>query len=128
MYEVDHDTYTDADQSLVLTLRTSPMHAYPNRLCVNRLFVDFIPGTGLVSLDEHEADPLVMMRYSDDNGFTWSNQRTATIGAVDKRQRRVVFNRCGETKEDGRIWELSMSAPVIRGLTGAAVDVDLLEP
>jgi hypothetical protein len=32
------------------------------------------------------------------------------------------------THEDGMIFEISMSAAVIRGLTGGAVDADLLEP
>ncbi len=128
LYRIDPDTYTEADENIVWTLRSSPMHAYPNCVSVDRLFVDSIPGTGLISLDDHESDPLVMMRYSDDNGFTWSNQRTASVGQVDERKKRVVFNRCGQTGEDGRIWEVSMSAPVIRGLTGAAVEIEVLEP
>jgi hypothetical protein len=128
LYEIDPDTYTEAGDALVMTLRSSPMHAYPNRLSVDRLFLDTIPGTGLVTLDTHASDPLVMMRFSDDNGFTWSNERTESVGLVDQRAKRVVFNRCGETKEDGRIWEISLSAPVIRGLTGAACDVEVLEP
>jgi hypothetical protein len=128
LYRVDPDTYTEAGNTLLWTLRTSPMHAYPNRVSVDRLFIDTISGTGLVSLDDHESDPLVMMRFSDDNGFSWSTQRTETVGAVDERRKRVVFNRCGQTLEDGRIWEISMSAPVIRGLTGAAVDIEMIDP
>ncbi len=81
-----------------------------------------------MTIDTHSSDPLVMMRFSDDNGFTWSNTRTESMGTVDQRAKRVVFNRCGQTKEDGRIWEVSMSAPVVRGITGAACDVETLEP
>lgn len=128
LYQIDPATYTEASGHLVWKIITPPMHAYPNRAIVNRLFLDLIPGVGLNSSDEHLSDPKVMLRWSDDGGKTWSNERTASVGEIGETKRRVVFGRLGTTGEDGRIYEISMSSAVIRGITGAAVDVDLLEP
>lgn len=129
LYELDPDTYTEGDSGhLVWTIRTPPMHAYPNRLGINRLFIDAIPGVGLNSATDALANPMMMLRWSDNGGRTWSNQRTANVGAIGEFNKRVVFNRLGQTREDGRIFEIAMSAAVIRGLTGGAIDVELLEP
>ncbi len=128
LYEIDPDVYTENGDNLVMTIHTSPVHAYPNRACHDRLFIDFIPGVGLVSTDDHESDPTVMLQWSDNSGRTWSNEERATIGESSQWDTRVVFDRLGETKEDGRIYKISMSAPVVRGVTGAALDAELLEP
>ena len=128
LYQIDPDTNDEAGEHLIWTVRTPPVHAYPNPLEFNRLFLDTIPGTGLNSTDEHVADPLVMLRHSDTGGKTWSNQRTATVGRIGDYQRRVTFSRLGQSREDGRIFELSMSAAVVRGLLGGAIEAELLAP
>ena len=128
LYKINPDTFLEGSAHLVMKLRTPPMHAYPNRVIVNRLFLDTIPGRGLNSTDSHLSDPQLMMKYSDDGGKTFSNERKASMGKKGEFRKRVKFERLGETKEDGRIWEVSMSAAVIRGLTSAAVDVDLVAP
>jgi hypothetical protein len=128
LYEMSATTYTEASTHLVWIVRTPPVHGYPNRLSVNRLFLDTIPGVGLNSGDDHEDDPQVMVRTSKDGGKTFSNYRTADVGQIGEFNKRVKMDRFGMTHEDGMIFEISMSAAVIRGLTGGAVDADLLEP
>ena len=128
LYQLDPDTFTEAANHLVWKLQSAPMHAYPNRAIVNRLFLDTIPGTGLNTTDAHNSNPQVMLRYSDTGTKNWSNERQAATGAIGEYDKQVVFSRLGETKEDGRIYQVSMSAAVIRGLTGAAVDVELSQP
>lgn len=128
LYEIDPDTYNEAGTHLVMTLHSAPMHAYPNQVGVDRCFLDTIAGRGLNSANEHLSDPKVMMRYSDDGGKSWSNERSASMGKIGEFGRRVKWERLGQTKQVGRIWEFSMSAAVIRGITGAAVDVEAVEP
>lgn len=128
LYQLSATTYTEAANHLVWKLQSAPMHAYPNRAIHDRLFLDTIPGTGLNSTDTHLSAPQVMVRYSDTGTKTWSNERQAATGAIGEFDKRVTFNRLGETKEDGRIYEVAMSAAVIRGLTSAAVDVELVGP
>jgi hypothetical protein len=128
LYEIDPNTYDENGSHLVWTVRTPPVHAYPNRLIFDRLFLDLIPGVGLNSGDDHDDDPQVMLRWSNTGTKTWSNQRTAGVGEQGQFNKRVKFERLGETGEDGRVFEISMSAAVVRGLTGGAINAELLEP
>lgn len=127
LHRIDPDVYTEAGTHLVYTIRSAPMHAFPNCVGYNALYVDTIPGTGLNTTSPHNLNPLLMMRYSDDGGKTWGGYREAPTGAQGQYSKRVQFHRLGQSNEDGRIFELSMSAAVIRGITGSVVDVDPLE-
>lgn len=128
LYEIDPDANDEAGSHLIWTVRTPPVHAYPNSLEFNRLYLDTIPGTGLNSTAAAVANPEVMLRYSDTGGKAWSNQRTAPVGTIGQFSKRVKFDRLGQSKEDGRIFEVSMSAAVVRGLTGGALEAELLAP
>lgn len=128
LYRIDPDVYTEGGEHHVYTLRSAPMHAYPNCVGVNAVYVDTIPGAGLNSTDIHLSNPGLMFRYSDDGGRTWGGERSIDTGAIGEFSKRVRFFGLGQTGEDGRIYELAMSAAVIRGITGASLDVELLEP
>lgn len=126
LYQVAEETYDEDGSPLVWTVRSAPMHAFPNRICVDRLHLDFTTGVGLNSTDPHESNPEVGMRYSDDGGKSWSNQLTRTLGADGDHQTRVTFDGLGETGRNGRIWELQVSAPVARALMYAAIEGDAI--
>lgn len=128
LHRIDPAVYTEAGTHLVYTIRSAPMHAFPNCVGYNALHVDTTPGTGLNTTNPHNLNPLLMMRWSDDGGRTWSDFRTAETGAQGQYSKRVSFWGLGQSSEDGRIFELSMSAAVIRGITGVVLDVDPLEP
>lgn len=128
VYRMDPDLFDEAGDHLVMTLRTPPTHKYPNHISVDRLFVDAIPGVGLNSSDEALSNPEIMMRASVDSGKTWSNEMTAPVGKIGAFATRVVFDCLGQAEEDGMIFEVSMSAAVVRGITGMAADLEVLEP
>jgi hypothetical protein len=65
-----------------------------------------------------EAD--VSLRWSDDGGHTWSNTRTASMGAASDYSKRVIFRRLGMTmKLRDRVYELSGTDPVKIAIMGA---------
>lgn len=70
--------------------------------------------------DYQGGDPQLMLRWSDDNGETWSNQLSASMGKVGEYRKRVIFRRLGQARE--RIFEISISDPVKRVITGANLD------
>lgn len=123
-YEMSSDTYDEAGSPLIWTLRSPPLHAYPNRISVDRIHLDFITGVGLNSTDTDESEPVVGLRYSDDGGRSWSRQRLGSLGAQGQHQTRVTFNGLGTTGRQGRIWEIECAAPVVRGLRYAAIEGD----
>jgi hypothetical protein len=127
LYELGPSHYAEGDDALVMTVQTPAVHAYPHGVKVNRLFVDPIPGVGLNSTAQQDLDPEIMIEWSKDNGATFGNQRTLPIGMQGVRMRRVMTTRLGASGEDGFVFRFSVSAAVVKGLTGAAADIEKLE-
>lgn len=124
-YETDPDTYDEDGTAMMWRLRSPPNHAYPNRLIVDKLHLAFEVGVGLNDPDPHKSNPKVQLRYSDDGGNTWSNTQTRALGKIGQRRNRVLFTQLGTTGLNGRIWEITISSPVIRKMLYAAVDARL---
>ncbi len=57
-----------------------------------------------------EREPEVMVRWSDDGGHVWSNERRATIGQVGDFEHRVVLRRLGVARD--RVYEIKVTDPV----------------
>lgn len=128
LYEVDRKTYDDDGDPLIFTVRAPIQQNYPGRLEFNEFFADLIPGVGLNETDPALSDPTAMLRYSDDGANSWSNERQLALGKIGERFQRISTTRLGECGLAGRIWELSISAAVSRGLMGASTDVNQLPP
>ncbi|MEM7621187.1 MAG: hypothetical protein AAF228_12145 [Pseudomonadota bacterium] len=126
-YLLDEDVFSENGEALVMRLRSAPMHDYPNQMIIDRLYLDFILGVGLNSSNTWESNPQVGIRWSDDLGLTWSNQRFRPLGKLSDRNGRVVFQELGQTNEQGRVWEIEVSSPVVRSLSYAAVLGDKLQ-
>ncbi len=65
--------------------------------------------------------PEVMLRFSDDGGFTWSNSVMMSAGALGQYRFRVQRRQLGRSRD--RCYELSGSDPVQIAITGADIDV-----
>lgn len=158
LYKMERTAGTEGDLPLICRLTTPPSHAYPYRLKINAVFIDMIPGVGLVgeltsgpllwggapllwgglplmwgdgsftAATIHNADPQLMLRVSMDGGQTFGAERTAPIGRMGETQRQITFRRLGVTKRHGVVFELSASAAVMRGFLGMAIDADKLQP
>lgn len=63
------------------------------------------------------------LRHSNDNGDTWTSARSKTIGAASATKTRVKFNRLGQSKEDGKVIELTITNAVIENGTGNPMTV-----
>lgn len=120
LYVLDLDYYTD-DTTPILRLRaTQTQTQAQERLFYNWLQVDMQTGVGL-SLGQG-SDPQLMMRYSNTGGQSWSDVRTAPIGAQGDYLGRCKFNRLGAGRN--RVWEISMTDPVPFVVIGAVTDVE----
>lgn len=99
--EYDVTANTNAGDVLVRD-RVSPHYASAqlNRIAFSSFQLDCTVGFGIAG----QAQANVMLRYSDDGGFSWSSWRTATVGAVGEKRARAKFNRCGSARD--RVWEV----------------------
>ena len=67
-----------------------------------------------------QADPRVMLRWSDDGGHTWSNEHWASTGKIGEYGKRVIWRRLGmTTKLRDRVYEISGTDPVKIAIMGA---------
>jgi hypothetical protein len=121
VYSLDLDTYTDAGDPIKRIRATQATHAGGKRLFFGQLTIDMETGVGLTS--GQGSAPLLMLRYSNDGGHTWSNEKTASIGAIGNYGARVRFGPSGSAR-GGRVWEISMTDPVKFAVFGADVDVE----
>lgn len=124
LYEIDADTFNENGEDMLMIMQSPLVHTTPNRLQYNRLYLDMVTGVGLNTTDVHNAEPQVMLRFSDDGGFEWSNERTRPLGKIGQRETRVRFNRLGTEKYKGRTFQVSVSAQVARGFIAAYADVE----
>jgi hypothetical protein len=63
--------------------------------------------------------PQAMLRYSNDAGQTWSNERWASIGKAGKTKNRAMWRQLGQARD--RVWEVVVSDPVRRDIIGATL-------
>ena len=70
-------------------------------------------------------DPQIILRFSDDGGHTWSNEKWASMGKFGNYQRRAIWRRLGMTlKLRDRVYEVSGTDPVKIIIMGAELAVD----
>ena len=78
--------------------------------------------TSETTVDE-VLDPQAMLRWSDDDGNTWSNEHWVSMGKIGEYKKRAVWRRLGNSR--ARIYELVITDPVKRVLTGAQLDAEV---
>ena len=119
LHQQDRSFYTDAGNPLRAQRRTPHVWKKESRerIFFAQLQVEFTPGVGLQS--GQGTDPQVMVRWSDDGGFSWGTEQWVSIGKVgDTRNRAVIYN-LGEARD--RVWEVNISDPVKRDIIGATL-------
>lgn len=112
--EMDMDTYTEAGETIRRVVRTTPFYADGEEAIMHLAEVECELGVGLAS--GQGSNPQIMLRWSNDGGATWSNERSASMGARGVRGNRVLFRRLGSFRQ--RTLEFSISDPVKVALYG----------
>lgn len=116
VYALDLDAYTDNGDPILRLRATQCLDSKDGaRLFYEDMQVDMETGVGLAT--GQGSDPLLMMRYSNDGGHTWSNQKTKSVGRVGEYGARVKFGPSGSGRN--RVWEISMTDPVKFAVFGA---------
>lgn len=118
VYSLEMDVYTDGGDAIKRLRRTQTLSKGNARLFFGELQIDMETGVANAA----EDDPQVMMRYSNDGGHTWSNEKQKSIGQTGQYGKRVKFGPTGSGRN--RVWELSMTDPVKFAVFGADVEVE----
>lgn len=118
VYAANQDTYTDYSDigNLIPRVRrcrhvTSDL----NRVFHHSLQLQFEPGVGLVA--GQGSNPQAMLRWSDDGGFTWSNEHWKSIGVIGAYKNRAIWRNLGQSRD--RIYEVVVTDPVFAAVVSA---------
>jgi len=108
LYKLSLSQYTD-DGQLIRRLRRCPhITTDLQRQYFAELQIQFQPGVGLPV--GQGQDPQAMLRWSDDGGFTWSNENWVTIGKQGQYFTRAMWRRLGFARD--RIFEVVVTDPI----------------
>ena len=114
---IDH--YTDFGQPIRREGRTPPIYPDGARARCSEIELEVELGVGIDT--GQGSDPHVMLRWSDDGGVTWSNERQASIGRQGARINRATVKRLGQFRQ--RTFSVAISDPVRVALFGFRVEL-----
>lgn len=66
--------------------------------------------------------PIINARFSRDGGFTWTDEKQASLGQTGQYNKRVIWNRCGQFVSPGVLFEIIDSDNVQTTLQYATVN------
>jgi hypothetical protein len=122
VYRMSHDYVSDAGDPIRWLRRAPYIAEEGNPLTFNELRLDILTGTAPVDVDaDHE--PLVDLRWSDDQAQTWGNPLSRGLGLRGNYGRLVEWHNLGDGRS-GRCFELSGSHDVMVGIADAYLDVE----
>jgi hypothetical protein len=116
VYRMGSDLLADVDGREIRRLRRAPAIQGENeRIFYSSFELDLEPGLGTQT--GQGADPLVMLRMSDDGGKTWGAEHMRSAGKVGQYGTRVRWSRLGAARR--RVFEVSLTDPIPWRLTNA---------
>ena len=121
VYELSSEVYSDNGDPIIRYRRTPSINNQRNLIFYKKLELVIEPGVGLVS--GQGSDPLISLRWSNDNGHTWSNYHTKSIGKIGKYKKPIVFNNLGAAID--RVFEIQISDPVPFRIISAEVGSEI---
>lgn len=119
LHQMSRQFFTDAGNPLRALRRSPPIWERENRERVfhSQLQIEFTPGVGLQT--GLGRNPQVMLRWSDDGAFTWSNEHWQSIGRAGNTKNRAMWRQLGRARD--RVYEAVISDPVPRDIIGATL-------
>lgn len=124
LYEIDPEYYKD-DTGILKWLRSwralAPGTDDLKGQLHHGLRIDCESGIGV---DNGEGnDPQITLRWSDDGGHTWSDERLSAMGKIGNYYEKVLYRRLGQTKKlRDRVYEISSTDPVKIIINGASIE------
>ncbi len=115
VYNQSLDFYDDNGDEII-RMRISPHLQDQKKLLTHAVFeLDVEAGRALQF--GQGSNPQMMMKYSDDGGFTWSNERWISIGKVGRYKQRARWTRCGSARD--RVYWVAFSDPIFTQINDA---------
>lgn len=121
VYALDNNVFDDDGAAIVRKRVTPHVSSGLTRVFYNSLQVDVESGVGLDG-NTQGTDPQMMLKFSDDGGHTWSNEKWVSFGKIGNRHKRAIWRRLGYSRD--RVFDVTISDPVKVTLINAQLDVE----
>jgi hypothetical protein len=117
VYEMSLDLYDEDGTNIKREIVTNEVSEENKLLRHTTIELSLENGVGTVNDDA----PAIMMRFSNDGGYTWSNERSSTPGEIGSYNTRSKFLRLGTARK--RVYEFTFSDNVKWIITGMYIEV-----
>ena len=124
LYRMNAQDFTEDGANIIWEVTSAQMASFPNRFSVPRADFDFDMGVGLDTGSSIDVtDPRVLVSYSDDGGYYYSEPEEFILGRQGQASTRVTVLQTGEVGPYGRQWKIQCPDPVYCGLLGGDMQV-----
>lgn len=123
----ENDDADGTDTNMIERIVTSPIGYDSSKNIVYRsVQLQLQPGQGLANNNSAGigANPKVMYSYSNDSGFSWSNERESSFGAVGEYAFRCRWVKCGIGRN--RVHRFRITDPVFVVVLALTCDVEVM--
>lgn len=121
LYRSDPDLFEEVGEVIVMELVTPPITMGANPFVLDDLFIDALTGVGVNSSVDADANPMLLLDYTDDGGASFGGLREIALGAAAQRHVSLKESDFGRFEVNGASLRLRCSARVVKGLLGASV-------
>lgn len=122
LYELTDAVYSDNGNPLARIRRAPHIVNKKNRIFCHSFQLDIESGVGIDGTGQG-VDPQAMLKFSNDGGHTWSDEFWASMGAIGRTFRQVVWRRLGQARD--RIYEITITDPVKVIIVGAVMELEM---
>lgn len=119
IYELSRDFHTDNGAPKKWMRRAPHISTDMVRQFFQSFQIDIEAGVGLDGTGQG-TDPKVILRWSDDGGHKWSNERWVSMGKIGHTKHRAKWERLGSARD--RVFEVSGTDPVKIAIIGAELN------
>jgi len=120
IYYINPLSYTEDEEVLERIIYTTPLYEQNVRLIYHSIWLDVDSGVGLTT--GQGSDPQVMMQFSDDGGYTWSNENWRSAGNIGNYNKQLVWRRMGMARN--RLIRFTMTDPVPFRVLGCFSEIE----
>lgn len=114
------DTLTDNGANIRRVRVGSPLARTMNWNQFHEFQLDMQMGIGVPDTGQG-ADPIVILEFSDDGGYTWSNEIPCSIGREGNTKARAMWRRLGKSRD--RVFRVTITDPIQIAIINAYVRV-----
>jgi hypothetical protein len=127
LFSIDETYHREANNSLPYILRSGVGAVFPSRLRIPRIDLDFTAAVGdAAGEDPMQTNPSVLIRWSNDGGYSFKNPVTRRLGQQGAGNKRVTVLRGPLTGPTGIVIEMEVDDPVHTGFMGGQMAVEQL--